>query len=69
MGESRRVGLQQRMQQSAQHVQLWGDGAEKIQSIAVADQQRRKGFDVQITDQISLVFYINPYKLAIRIGW
>ncbi len=66
MCNSRRAGFQQRLKQSAQHVGLRGDGPEKIQSTPAADQEGRKSFDVQIANQISLVFHIDPYEAAVR---
>ena len=65
MGKSRRAGLKQRVKQSAQHIRLRCHGAEKIYSITVTNQQGRKGFNVQIADQMSLVFHIDPGKPAI----
>ena len=65
MCDSHRAGFQQRMKQSAQHVGLRGDGPEKIQSTPAADQERRKSFDVQIANQIRLVFHIDPDEAAV----
>lgn len=65
---ARRPGFQQRSHQSVQHVRLGGYSPEKIKPLVVADEQCRKGFYLQITDQISLVFDINPDETAVGIG-
>ena len=68
MGKPRRAGLQQRVKQSTQHIRLRGDGTEKIQSLPAADEQRGEGFDIQIANQISLVFNIDPDEATVRVG-
>ena len=68
MCDSRRAGLQQRIDQSAQHVGLRCHGTEKIQSLVACHQQGREGFDLQSAHQISLILHIDPDKSAIRIG-
>lgn len=67
---SLRHGLQacvlQRMEQAQQGRGLRRHRAKKPGALRIGHQQRREGFDIDVADQLSLVFHIEPDKPE---GW